>query len=80
MMPETTNHREEAIQGNGAAHAPAPDDATRRAEEMIDRVGDQIGQYAKQIGRSLLRLTARAREEVEDMWAEAQSIRRGDRP
>jgi hypothetical protein len=49
----------------------------RRAEEMIDRVASQVGQFTSYLGRQILRLGARAREEAEDMWAEAQNIRRG---
>jgi hypothetical protein len=54
-----------------AAQRPALD----RAEEMVDRLGEQLGQYATQAGQVLNRWLARAREEAEDMWAEAQSIR-----
>jgi hypothetical protein len=35
---------------------------------------------SEQAGRLARRLVARAREEVEDIVAEAQTIRRGDRP
>jgi hypothetical protein len=41
----------------------------------VDRLGEQIGRFATLIGREVLRATARAREELEDMVAEAQSIR-----
>ena len=42
---------------------------------MVDRVGAQIGRFATLVGHEILRAAARAREEVEDMVAEAQSIR-----
>lgn len=48
----------------------------QRAEEMVDRLADNIGSYARRIGHQFLRLAARAREEAEDIWAEADSIRR----
>jgi hypothetical protein len=48
-----------------------------RAEEVVDRVGRQIGQTAALAGARLLGLAARAREEAEDIWAEAQSRRGG---
>jgi len=48
----------------------------QRAEEMVDRLADSIGSYARRIGHQVLRLAARAREEAEDIWAEADSIRR----
>jgi hypothetical protein len=44
-----------------------------RAEEIVERVSGEVAKFAR-------RLLARAREEVEDIVAEAQSIRRGDRP
>jgi hypothetical protein len=44
-----------------------------RAEEIVARVSEQAGQLAR-------RLVARTREELEDIVAEAQTIRRGDRP
>jgi hypothetical protein len=88
MSTETANHHdqnsraesESTIGSNGAAEVHAREEATRRAEEMIDRMGERIGHYAAQLGHHLLRFTARAREEVEDIWAEAQNIRRGGRP
>jgi hypothetical protein len=44
-----------------------------RAEEIVERVSAGVTRFAR-------RLVARAREEVEDIVAEAQSMRRGDRP
>ena len=44
-----------------------------RAEEMVERVSEQVVGFGR-------RLVARAREEVEDIVAEAQTIRRGQRP
>jgi DNA-directed RNA polymerase specialized sigma24 family protein len=41
-----------------------------RAEEIVERVSGQVAQFAR-------RLVGRAREEVEDIVAEAQTIRRG---
>jgi hypothetical protein len=52
------------------------DDRMRRAEEMADRIGERIGHYASVAGLGILRFAARAREEIEDIWAEAQHIRR----
>jgi hypothetical protein len=47
-----------------------------RAEEVVDRLGQRAGQIGSEVGQRLLRLAARAREEAEDFWAEAQSTRR----
>jgi hypothetical protein len=48
---------------------------TERAEELVDQLGQRIGHYAALTSLQILRATARVREEVEDMWAEAQNIR-----
>jgi hypothetical protein len=51
----------------------------QRAEEVVDHLGERIGHYATVLGHGFLWLAARAREEAEDIWAEAQNIRRGGR-
>jgi hypothetical protein len=77
--------------GNGAAAEAATttpaeggatpaDERVRRAEEMVDHAAQRIGYFAGWLGHGMLRLAARAREEAEDIWAEAQSLRRGERP
>jgi pyruvate/2-oxoglutarate dehydrogenase complex dihydrolipoamide acyltransferase (E2) component len=48
--------------------------ATERAEELLTRVGETAGIFASLIGTRIARIAAFAREEAEDMWAEAQSI------
>ena len=56
------------------ARAAADDrSAEQRAEEIVERVSEEVVRFAR-------RLVARAREEVEDIVAEAQSMRRGERP
>ena len=60
-------------QGDVAKAAQGERSAGERAEEIVERVSEQVTQFAR-------RLVGRAREEVEDIVAEAQSIRRGDRP
>jgi len=64
----------------GAGSEAAKRPAMERAEELADRLGEQIGHYASVVGYNVLRFFARAREEAEDIWAEAQSIRRGGKP
>ena len=44
-----------------------------RAEEIVARVSEQAAEFAR-------RVVARTREELEDIVAEAQTLRRGDRP
>lgn len=47
-------------------------DSTGRVEHTLEDVG-------RKTGRFLATVFARAREEAEDIWAEAQSIRKGER-
>lgn len=49
---------------------------TQRAEEIVDHAGERVGYFASSMAQRIRIATARAREEAEDMWAEAQSIRR----
>lgn len=44
----------------------------QRAEAMADR----LAQWAAVCGRKMVSLTSHVREALEDVWAEAQSIRR----
>ncbi len=48
---------------------------TERAEEVFDEFGQRIGVFALVARDYLVRATARAREEAEDIWAEAQHLR-----
>ena len=50
--------------------------ATDRAEEVVDRLGQRAGYFISLAGLRLQKIAALAREEAEDVWAEAQSIRR----
>jgi hypothetical protein len=69
-MAETTTPRGERDE----AETPRRDrPVEERAEEIVGRVSEQVVRFAR-------RLVARAREEVEDIVAEADSIRRGDQP
>ncbi len=47
-----------------------------RAEEIVDRAGERMGSLAATLSHQVLVLAARAREEAEDIWAEARSMRR----
>ena len=49
--------------------------ATARAEELVDRLGESVGRLASLAGWRLLKVAALVREEAEDVWAEAQSLR-----
>jgi hypothetical protein len=56
-----------------------PDPTLARAEELVDRFGERAGSWLSHVGRDAERLLARAREEAEDIWAEAQSLRHNGR-
>ncbi len=64
---------------------PEPDmPAMERAEELVDRAARGAGYLVSLAGLRLLRGASLAREEAEDIWAEAQSLRyrerQGDEP
>ena len=40
---------------------------------------DSLEQWGRRVGRFVAGAAARVREEAEDIWAEAQSVRRGER-
>ncbi len=42
------------------------------------RAGQVLEDWGSRVGRGIAAAAARVREEVEDVWAEAQSIRRGE--
>ncbi|CAN5746846.1 hypothetical protein BH20ACT11_BH20ACT11_07330 [soil metagenome] len=50
--------------------------AKDRAEEWLDRTGQRVGFFASMAGTRLSRFAALAREEVEDIWAEAHNLSR----
>lgn len=56
-----------------------PRSATERADELLDRTGQTVGAFASLAGYHVARIASFAREEVEDLWAEAQSLRAGPR-
>lgn len=50
--------------------------ATERAEELVDRLLQEAGQLLSVAALKLLKGASLAREEAEDIWAEAQNLRR----
>lgn len=54
----------------------AAHDAMHRAEKMVDHYGQRLGHFLANFGRQVNKLAARAREEAEDIMAEAQHLRR----
>ena len=56
---------------------PEPDrPAMERAEELVDRAARGAGYLVSLVGLRLFRGASLAREEAEDIWAEAQNLRR----
>lgn len=50
------------------------DDPTlARAEDLVDQAGARVGHFLNTAGREARKALARAREEAEDIWAEAQA-------
>lgn len=52
---------------------------TQRAEEWLDKAGQTVGIFASLAGLRIARVAAFAREEFEDMWAEAQTLRQSQK-
>lgn len=48
--------------------------ALARAEQLVDAIGQRLGLFAVLVGLQAQKAAARAREEAEDVWAEAQTI------
>ena len=60
----------EERRGEGSEHS-----ATGRADELLNRLGQSAGVYGSLVSRRFSRVASFVREEAEDMWAEAKSIR-----
>jgi hypothetical protein len=78
----------QAPQPEAAAEAPsqavaAPQGspyATDRAEAIVDTLAHWVGHLAAQGTRKLASFAARAREALQDFWAEVQDFRHGRKP
>jgi hypothetical protein len=74
---------EAAAQGaasQAAGATPEGPSATDRAEQMVDNLAHRIGYLAAQGTRKLATFAARAREALQDFWAEVQDFRHGRKP
>ena len=56
------------------------DTPTARAEVLVDQWGERVGKFLSSAGYQLRKAAARAREEAEDILAEAQTIRHNGHP
>lgn len=50
--------------------------AKQRAEDLLDTWGRRLGVFAATVGSQVQKAAARAREEAEDIWAEANALRK----
>jgi hypothetical protein len=50
--------------------------ATEKAEELVNRMGQRINRLSNLASQNVVKATAYVHEEAEDVWVEAQSIRR----
>jgi hypothetical protein len=53
--------------------------AAERAEQMVDQWGARLGELAAAAEQQILKAAAYAREDLEDIWAEAREIQRNSR-
>ena len=58
---------------NGRVDEEAPADSTVRSTADAERIAEE---WAAKIAHLVVRGAARAKEEAEDIWAEAQALRR----
>ena len=57
----------------------AENQSTNAQDSGSDRVESTLENFSRRAGRFAAAAFARAREEAEDIWAEAQSVRKGER-
>ncbi len=55
---------------------PGTEKATAKAEELVGDMTQRLGVFAALAGLQIQKTAARVREEAEDIWAEAQNIRK----
>lgn len=60
---------------NGNRLAPEYEQAKQRAEILLNEWGQRLSVWAAALGGEMQKAAARAREEAEDIWAEAQALR-----
>ncbi len=58
-----------------AMSADPADRPAERAEAVLDHAGERLGQFATAFGAGVRRSIARAKEEADDIWAEARDLR-----
>ena len=66
-------------EGSDSQSASAGEGAGREKWTDPKHMQRWLEQWGSQVGRTVAVAAARVREEAEDVWAEAQSVRRGER-
>ncbi|QBD83078.1 hypothetical protein EPA93_46795 [Ktedonosporobacter rubrisoli] len=78
------SHQQDSHESHKPSSAPrakeAMPQAMTRAEELVQQAELDLGQWAAQLGLQSQRLTARIREDLEDIWADAQHQRNIKKP
>jgi hypothetical protein len=74
----------EHVNGAMPDAAPEPSDANEpstfdRVEEMMDEFGKKVGGLTSKLGQGLYLFGAHIRENLEDVWAEANELRKKNR-
>jgi hypothetical protein len=77
--PSESAPADDATEPGKAESTGKADPTVERAEQLVDEVGERLGYFASIAGQRLRKFAARAREEGEDMWAEAQHMRNGSK-
>jgi hypothetical protein len=73
VKPSGTNH-----EGEQAGQPEQPGQpAMEKADQLVDDMGQRMGLIAAIVSLQTRKITARVREDAEDMWAEIQQIRNG---
>lgn len=67
--------------GRAASASTEEDDqeAIERADALVEQMEERVSHFTQRASFGLQKTTARLREEVEDMWAEAQHLRQQHR-
>lgn len=77
---KTDGEAQPKAEAGNAASANGQSDTMKRAEVLADRLALKVGVAATVVTEGLKRFFARVREEAEDVWAEAQHVRKGTKP
>jgi hypothetical protein len=72
---EQVKHTGTNQEGSQSAQPDQP--AMERADHAVDEMGQRMGLIAAIVSLQTRKITARVREDAEDMWAEIQQIRTG---